>query len=130
MAEKNVDREIEETEKQLAELKAKRDELYRKSTHQEYPKWITDKKDPSKGYTVSNKDEEDAVNKGQSAGTASPTFNKTPEEEEALRVAKAEADKDAAAAGSRLSPVSEEDQKKADRDAKKADDDHKHKAKH
>jgi hypothetical protein len=98
-----TDNVIEEKKRELEELVAKR------ANPQEYPKWVTDPSDPSKGYEVIDADHEARIRKGLGSGgeagrgvVGGNTFDLTPEEQEAQRLAKAEADKDAANAKSRL----------------------------
>lgn len=99
---KTVDDEIADLQAKLKDAEEKKRQA--ENPTQEYPKWVTDPNDPSVGFVVANKDEESKVKKGVAAGQASKTFDLTPEEEEAKKHAKAEADKDAAGAESRLGP--------------------------
>ena len=93
----NVDAEIAAKEQELEQLKAQRGEQGK----QEYPKMIEMPGDPEKRLVVHSKEQE-AAHRGEVV----QAFDLTPEEQEAKRLARAEADKEAAGAKSRLAGAS------------------------
>lgn len=101
--------EIAEARARLEELEAKRDG----KNLQEYPKMIELPGEPEKRIVVNSKEEED-----QHRGEVVPAFDLTPEEQAAKAGAKAEADKEAAGAKSRL--AGPEDESASDVKVKKA----------
>jgi hypothetical protein len=88
----NKSEEIAAKEQELEELKARAD-----APIAEYPKMIPDPNNPELRIIVGSKEEHDAKR-----GTVVKAFDLTPEEQEAKNVARAEADKEAAGAKSRL----------------------------
>lgn len=100
---KDVDAEIAAKEAELEELKARKGD----ESIQEFPKMIPDPNNPELRIIVGSKEEEDAKR-----GQVVPAFDLTPEEQEAKRLAREEADKEAAGAKSRLAGPESEPEKK------------------
>jgi hypothetical protein len=73
MAEKSIDEQIADLNKQIKDLEQKRFDL--EHPKQEYPKFVMDPRNSSRGRIVNNKEEEDKALKG--GGEDVPTFEKT-----------------------------------------------------